>query len=286
MRRTPTFLLGMLFLLLAGGARAEAPQDQTPHWSFRKRTHPEVPRFAVASDRSWVRTPVDAFLLQRLRREGLKPCPEAERATLIRRLSFDLTGLPPTPAEIAAFVAAPAPDAYERLVDRLLASPRYGEQWGRHWLDVVRFAETEGFEYDRARPGAWRYRDYVIRRFHRGQALRPFRPGATGRRRSRRRTIGTPRSPLASTGSVPVRRNAGNPDVAFSRHEVLTEMTDALGVVFLGLTVGCARCHDHKFDAIPQADYYRLQAFLAAAQENDIVLVDAATQRRLADTDR
>jgi hypothetical protein len=236
-----------------------------------------VPRFAGAADRAWVRTGLDAFVLERLRKEGLRPAPEADRATLVRRLAFDLTGLPPTPAEVAAFVADPSPDAYERLVERLLADPHYGEQWGRHWLDVVRFAETEGFEYDRHRPGAWRYRDYVIRSFAQDK---PFDRFAT------EQLAGDEVAPDDQDCQVaagfhrlgPVRRNAGNPEVAFSRHEVLTEMTDAVGAVFLGLTVGCARCHDHKFDPIPQADYYRLQAFLAATQEHDIVLAGPDVQ--------
>ena len=133
------------------------------HWSFRKPVRPQVPCFRDPALQAWVQTPVDAFILERLVREGLEPAPEADRRTLIRRLSFDLTGLPPTPEAIDTFIHDPSPDAYEKLVDRLLASPHYGEQWGRHWLDVVRFAETEGFEYDHHRPGAWRYRDYVIR---------------------------------------------------------------------------------------------------------------------------
>jgi hypothetical protein len=224
-----------------------------------------------------VRNAVDAFILARLQREGLRPAPEADRRTLIRRLYFDLTGLPPTPEEIAAFVASNEPLAYEKLVDRLLASPHYGERWGRHWLDVVRFAETEGFEYDRHRPGAWRYRDYVIRSFNDDKPYDQF---------VREQLAGDEIAPGQPDAEVavgfyrlgPIRRNAGNAKVAFSRNEVLTEMTDSIGAVFLGLTVGCARCHDHKFDDFSQADYYRLQAFLAQTQEHDIVLADAKTK--------
>src|SRR6478672_3285746 len=118
------------------------------HWAFVPRSHPEVPTFKTAADRDWVKTPVDAFILTRLRKDGLNPSPVADRATLIRRVSFDLTGLPPAPAEVAAFVADRSPNAWEKVVDRLLASPHYGERWGQHWLDVVRFAESDGFEYD------------------------------------------------------------------------------------------------------------------------------------------
>src|SRR5262245_45848988 len=141
MRALPLHCIG-LFLLLgtAPAAAAEAPPS-ADHWALRSRGAPEVPRFTDPALRSWARTPVDAFILDRLVKAGLRPAPEADRPTLIRRLTFDLTGLPPTPAEVAAFVHDPAPDAYERLVERLLASPHHGERWGRHWLDVVRFAE-------------------------------------------------------------------------------------------------------------------------------------------------
>ena len=252
-----------------------------PHWSFRPRAaHPTVPVVTATADQAWVRTSVDAFVLERLRAQGLKPSPEADRATLIRRLSFDLTGLPPTPQEVSAFVQDSAPDAYERLVERLLASPHYGERWAQHWLDVVRFAESDGFEYDRYRPGMWRYRDYVIKslmddkpydRFVREQ-LAGDHPSLT----SQERADGEVAIGFYRLG--PVRRNAGNQNVAASRNEVLTDMTDAVGMVFLGLTVGCARCHDHKFDDFSQEDYYRLQAFMAATYEHNHVLADKKTQ--------
>jgi hypothetical protein len=270
------FRLSVLLLSLALCVPARAQADP-PHWSFRPRTRPVVPAFTDPADRAWVRTRVDAFVLDRLRAAGLRPAPEADRATLIRRLSFDLTGLPPTPAEVAAFVRDCSPDAYERLVERLLASPHYGERWAQHWLDVVRFAESDGFEYDRYRPGMWRYRDYVIASF---QQDKPFDRFVT------EQLAGDeidPENPLMQVAAGfhrlgPVRRNAGNQDVASSRNEVLTEMTDAVGLVFLGLTVGCARCHDHKFDDFTQVDYYRLQAFLAATHEHNRSLADIKTQ--------
>jgi hypothetical protein len=260
-----------LLLTAAEAARAGPGDTEKVHWSFQKRGYPTVTRLPDGAPRG--RNAVDAFILARLHQEGLRPAPEAERRTLIRRLYFDLIGLPPTPEQIAAFVHSPDPLAYEKLVDRLLASPRYGERWGRHWLDVVRFAETEGFEYDRHRAGAWRYRDYVLRSFNEDKPYDQF---------VREQLAGDEIDPRHPDGEIavgfyrlgPIRRNAGNPKVAFSRNEVLTEMTDSIGAVFLGLTVGCARCHDHKFDDFSQADYYRLQAFLAQTQEHDIVLAD------------
>ena len=251
------------------------PADPVQHWSLRQRIRPTVPVLADPVQRAWARNPVDAFILARLAREGLRPAPEADRRVLIRRATFDLTGLPPTPGEVEAFVADPAADAYERLVERLLASPAYGERWGRHWLDVVRYAETEGFEYDRHRPGAWRYRDYVVRSFNDDKPYDRFALEQLAGDELDGATLET-RTAAGFHRLGPVRRNAGNAAVAFSRNEVLTEMTDAVGTVFLGLTVGCARCHDHKFDAVSQADYYRLQAFLAATHEDDVALAEPA----------
>ena len=226
------------------------------HWAFVKRAAPAVPAFVSAADQAWAKQPVDAFILQRLQKEGLKASPQAERATLIRRVYFDLLGLPPAPAEVAAFVADQAPDAWPRLVERLLASPHYGERWGQHWLDVVRFAETDGFEYDTHRNGAWRYRDYVIRAFN---TDKPFDRFVT------EQLAGDELEPaneelLTAAGFNrlgPLRKNAGNQEVASSRNEVLTEMTNIVGSAFLGVTIGCARCHDHKFDPVRQSDYYR-----------------------------
>jgi hypothetical protein len=249
------------------------------HWSLRPRTRPAIP----AIDSAWIRNPIDAFVLEKLQKAGLKRAPEADAETLIRRITYDLTGLPPAPAEVAEFVAAwhgasaKPQAALEALVDRLLASPRYGERWGRHWLDVVRYAESEGFEYDRYRPGAWRYRDYVIKAFNSDMPFDRFLA---------EQLAGDEIAPddhdcLIAAGFHrlgPVRRNAGNKLVAFSRNEVLTEMTDAIGAAFLGLTMGCARCHDHRFDEISQKDYYRLQAFFAGTQEHDLVLADAKAQ--------
>jgi hypothetical protein len=273
-----TFLLCLALAVgafLAGHVGAVEPKAPPGrHWSLRPRSHPSVPK---ADHRS--NNPIDAFILDRLTREGLRPAPQADRRTLIRRLFFDLTGLPPSLEEVDDFVADPAKDAYTKLVDRLLASPAYGERWGRHWLDVVRFAETEGFEYDRERPGAWRYRDQVIQSLNRDKPYDRF----ITEQLAGDEIDSTNRELLVAAGFHrlgPVRRNAGNPELVFSRNEVLTERTDAIGSVFLALTVGCARCHDHKFDDFSLADYYRLQAFLAATHERDFVLAPSAEQAR------
>ncbi len=203
---------------------------------------------------------------------------ETDKRTLIRRVTFDLIGLPPTPEEIAAFVADESADAYEKVVDRLLASRHFGEKAAQQWLDVVRYAETEGFEYDRHIPGAWRYRDYVIDSFNKDKPFDRFLTEQLAGDEIE------PENRECLTASIfyrlgPVRRNAGNTDIALSRNEVLTERTDILGSAILGLTVGCARCHNHKLEPITQKDYYRLQAYLAATDEHNIVLATPDEQR-------
>ena len=303
-------LFGSLFAFIAGVVvRAEAPAvqketasqpDSQPeqeysdgerdHWSFKPRSRPVVPGFTGKADREWVRTPIDAFLLKKLKREDLRPAPQTDRRTLIRRLSFDLTGLPPIPEDIKAFLSDRSPNAYENLVVRLLSSPHYGERWGQHWLDVVRSSGTEGFEYDRMRTAAWRFRDYVIRSFNQDKPFDRFvleqlagdelaSDEASGQRIPA--VSKSDRDVLIAAGFHrlgPVRRNAGNAEVAFSRNEILTDMTDIIGAAFLGLSIGCARCHDHRFDPIRQTDYYRLQAFLAATNEHEVSLVDDKSQ--------
>jgi mono/diheme cytochrome c family protein len=242
--------------------------EQRAYWAFQPVRKPAVPK---VNHNDHVRSPIDAFLLARLEKEGLEPAPEASKLDLIRRVSYDITGLPPTPREIDEFVQDPSPDAYERLVDRTLASPRYGERWAQHWLDVVRFGESEGFEYDTPVGSLWRYRDYVIDSFN---ADKPYD------RFVREQVAGDELDPANPESLIaagfhrlgPVRRNKGNQEVASSRNEELTDRTDIIGAAFLGVTLGCARCHDHKFDPILQKDYYRLQAFMAATDANDISL--------------
>jgi hypothetical protein len=295
----------MLACWMAGQLLAQSNTESSPakydpflktHWSLQPLGTPRVPAITASAvgRADWARTPVDLFLLEKQIAAGLFPAPLADRGTVIRRLAFDLLGLPPSPEEVVEFSADDRPDAYERLVDRYLAHPCYGERQAQHWLDVVRYAETEGFEYDQHRPGAWRYRDYVIDSLN---ADKPFdlftREQIAGDELSAEHDNDSgldsgndSRQQSAALIAVgfhrlgPVRRNAGNSDVAFSRNEVLTEMTDAVGSVFLGLTVGCARCHDHKFDPIHQEDYYRLQAYLASTHEHDVSLASAEETRR------
>ena len=229
------------------------------HWAFRPHAHPEIPKFSEAADQKWATTPIDAFILARLKKEGLRPSPPADGATLVRRVCFDLVGLPATPAQVRSFVTDRSPDAWKNLVERLLANPHYGERWGQHWLDVVRFSETDGFEYDTHRPDAWRYRDYVIRAFNNDKPYNQF---------LLEQLAGDEIAPHEDEDLIaagfnrlgPLRKNAGNQEVASSRNEVLTEMTNIVGSALLGVTLGCARCHDHKFDPIPQSDYYRIKA--------------------------
>ena len=237
-----------------------------------------MPAFDASADRQWVKSPVDAFILDRLKREGLTHAAPASRATLVRRVYLDVTGLPPTPLQAAEFVNDRSPDAWPKLVDRLLASPAYGERWAQHWLDVVRFAESDGFEYDNPRSNGWEYRDYVIRSFQQDKPYTQF---------VKEQLAGDEIDPnnhemlVASTFNRlgPYRKNAGNQDQAFIRNEILTEMTNVVGSAFLGVTLGCARCHDHKFDPLRQKDYYRIQAFFATTQFHDVPLATAAEQK-------
>ena len=251
------------------------PRQARGYWAFQPVKEPAAPR--VKNER-WATNPIDRFVLAKLEERKLAPAPAASKAALIRRVYFDVTGLPPSPEEVTAFVADRAPDAYERLVDRLLASPHYGEHFARDWLDVVRYAESEGFEYDRHLPDAWRFRDYVVDSFNRDK---PFDRFVTEQLAGDELEPGNRELETAAVfhrlGTV--RRNAGNPEIAVSRNEVLTERTDIIGTALLGLTVGCARCHDHKFDPILQKDYYRLQAYLAGTQEHDILLVPEAEKK-------
>jgi hypothetical protein len=239
------------------------------HWAFQKRGNPVAPTGSS--------NPIDGFVRAKLAQEGLKPSLPADKLRLIRRVTFDLTGLPPTTQEIDAFLADKSPQAWEKLVDRLLASPRYGERAAQHWLDLVRYAESDGFEYDTHRPDAWRYRDYVIRSFNQDK---PYKQFLTEQLAGDELDPGNHELRIASGFNrlAALRKNAGNQEVASSRNEVLTEMTNIVGAAFLGVTVGCARCHDHKFDPIRQKDYYRMQAHFAAVHEYDVPLSTADEQ--------
>ena len=240
------------------------------YWAFQPRKNVNPPSFTSPADKAWTRTPVDAFILDGLKKAGLKPAAKADRVTLIRRVTYDLTGLPPTPEEVDAFVRDPSPNAWTKVVDRLLDSPHYGEQWGRHWLDVVRFAESDGYEYDTHRPDAYRYRDYVVRSINQDKPYNEFvKEQLAGDEMDVKNDEYLVASGFNRLG--PLRKNTGNQKVASSRNEVLVEMTNIVGAAFLGVTVGCARCHDHKFDPFRQSDYYRMMGFFAQTQANDLI---------------
>jgi len=226
------------------------------HWAYQPVTRPSVPEVNHASSVS----PLDAFILAKLQAKGLSPSPQADRRTLIRRLAFDLTGLPPTSDEVEAFAADQSPDAYERLVDRLLASPHYGERWGRHWLDVARYADTMGyaFERDRRYPYAYTYRDYVIDALNRDL---PYDRFLKEQLAADQLDLGGDPKPLAALGFITVGRKF------LAVHDTYDDQIDVVTRGMLGLTVACARCHDHKYDAIPTEDYYSLYGVLANCSE-------------------
>ncbi|MCS6975921.1 MAG: PSD1 and planctomycete cytochrome C domain-containing protein [Gemmatales bacterium] len=245
------------------------------HWAFLPPVRRPPP---MVQGNDWVRTPIDRFILARLEAVGLAPSPEADRVTLIRRLSLDLLGLPPTPEEVAAFVNDPAPDAYERLVDRLLASPHYGERWGRLWLDVARYADSHGYSIDAPRE-IWKYRDWVIAAFNADlpydrfvieQMAGDMLPNATLEQR-------------IATGfhrNTPINMEGGIDQEQF-RNEAIYDRVNTTGTAFLGLTLSCARCHDHKFDPISQREYFQLFAFLNNCDEPtlDIATPDLIARR-------
>ncbi len=261
-----------------------AVAQQSSWWSFKKPVRPPVP---AVTDTAWVRNPIDAFILAKLEKEGLRPSPPADRRTLIRRASFDLLGLPPDAKEVDDFVNDKSPDAYEKLVDRYLNSPRYGERWGRYWLDLVRYADTSGFETDHFFPTAWRYRDYVVDSFNKDKPYTTFVQEQiaadeiwpdnlelegtlhlpASKQENVNRRIGTS---LYTVGSFPIEFTYYGDQY---RAEWQSDAVDVTGAAFLGLTVGCARCHDHKFDPIRQRDYYSLAAFFAGSEEREIPLV-------------
>lgn len=213
----------------------------------------------AVTNAAWARNDVDRFILAALEAKGLRPSPEASRQTLIRRVTFDLIGLPPTPEEVESFVRDTSPQAWERVVDRLLASPHYGERWGRHWLDLARYADSSGFHNDLDRPHAWRYRDYVIRSFNEDKPYARF----IAEQLAGDEVPGADEETLVATGFC--RNGPSNDDNMGNNKEQyrLDELDDVIATtstVFLGLTVGCARCHDHKHDPITSADYYSLLA--------------------------
>jgi hypothetical protein len=239
-------------------------EDLRDHWSFLPLSNAAPPK---TRDADWPRHAIDRFVLARLEQNGLRPAPPADRIAWLRRVSLDLTGLPPTPRETAAFVHDTGEGAFQRVVDRLLESPRYGERWAQHWLDVVRYADTHGFEVNTERPNAWPYRDYVIRAFNEDRPYDHF---------VREQIVGDAVGQDAATGFLvtasvllPGQIGKDEPSKRLARQDALDEIVVNIGQTFLGLSIGCARCHDHKFDPISQRDYYSMQAFVAGVEYKD-----------------
>jgi Protein of unknown function (DUF1553)/Protein of unknown function (DUF1549) len=257
------------FLFIFCSASSAADPE---HWAF---VRPKSPRIPVVKDRSWAGNPIDEFILAKLEVQGLRPAPAADRATLLRRLSFDLTGLPPEPEELDHFLADSSPDAYERVVERLLASPNYGERSAQHWLDLARFAETDGFEFDQVRLDAWRYRDWVFQAFNRDLPYDAF---------VRLQLAGDEVQPGEPAAFIATGFNRCYPDMVdlndqgLRRQNALSDITETTGLVFLGLTIGCARCHDHKFDPIRQSEFYAMQAFFTPSRFRDDYLLASARE--------
>ncbi len=247
------------------------------HWAYIAPVRPALP---AVSKKEWVRNPVDRFVLARLDQESLTPSPEADKVTLLRRASLDLIGLPPTPAEVDTFLADKSKNAYEKQIDRLLNSPHYGERWGRHWLDVARYADSDGFEKDKQR-SVWFYRDYVINALNRDLPYNQFLveqlagdllPNAT-------------QDQMVATGFL---RNSmineeGGVDPEQFRMEAMFDRMDAIGKSMLGLTIGCAQCHNHKFDPLQQEEYYRMFAFLNNTHESNLSVYSPADQQKRAE---
>jgi hypothetical protein len=263
-----TLILGGL--LPAAEPGGEATLQELPltdydrqHWAYAPLVRPELP---AVKDEAWVRSPIDRFILARLEQEGLAPLPPADAQALIRRISFDLTGLPPTPEDVDRFTQSAIRDpqsAIETLVDRLLASPHYGERYAQHWLDLARFAETDGFEHDHVRPQAWKYRDWVIDALNRDLPYDEF---------LRLQIAGDVLAPADEAAAVATGFLLCGPDMPDlnlqeeRRHNVLNEMTSTVGAALLGMQLGCAQCHDHKYDPLSQADFYRLRAVFETAE--------------------
>ncbi len=259
---------------------ASAAKNPRDHWAFRPPVRPAEPK---VSDSAWTRNAIDRFVLERLEKEGLKPSPEADKATLLARLSLDLIGLPPTIAEIDAFLADSSPNAYEKAVDRLLASPHYGERWGEHWLDAARYADSDGYEKDKPRY-VWFYRDWVINALNRDLPYDQF----LVEQLAGDQLPNASQDQVVATGFL---RNSlvneeGGVDPEQFRMEAMFDRMDAIGKAMLGLTIQCAQCHNHKYDPTTQEEYYKLFAFLNNDDEPAVVVYSPDEQMRVADIRR
>ncbi|HAB15132.1 MAG TPA: DUF1549 and DUF1553 domain-containing protein [Verrucomicrobiota bacterium] len=261
----PVRLCLILALLAGAWCRASEPSAAAEHWAFRS---PQAQMVPTVKQSSWVRSPVDAFVLAKLERERVAPSAEADRPTLLRRLCLDLIGVPPTPEEVDAFMADSTPDAYAKHVEQLLASPHFGERWGRHWLDLARYADTSGYQIDRERPWAWVYRDWVIRSFNRDQPFDQF-------------TVEQLAGDLLPNATSDQRVASGFHRLTLSNHEdgvdaaefavkAKVDRVATTGLVWLGLTLGCAECHSHKYDPVSQREFYQMYAFFDGAEECEV----------------
>ncbi len=265
-------LTGVILVAWAAEGPSFTPM-QKRWWAIQPLSKPAPP---AVKDAAWAANEIDRFILAKLEAKNLKPNPEADRYTLIRRATLDLTGLPPTPEEVQDFLNDKSPQAWERVIDRLLASKHYGERWARHWMDVARYADSDGFKADDTRPHIWRYRDWVIESLN---ADKPFS------RFVKEQIAGDELYPGDVAAKVAVGFNRHFPDeynaahIRLRRQEMLNDITDATAYAFLGVTVACARCHDHKFDPILHKDYYRLQSFFANTKIDDDVNLDGPETR-------
>ena len=248
---------------VSGGANAVRSGED--HWAFKA---PQLSPVPAVRNQRWVRNPIDAFILARLEREKIQPSAEADRVTLLRRLSLDLIGLPPTPEQVKAFLTDHGKDAFERVVDGLLASPHFGERWGRHWLDLARYADSSGYQIDRPRPSAWLYRDWVIDAFNRDLPYDQF-------------TINQLAGDLLPSATLEQKTAAGFHRLTMMNHEdgvdaeefrckAKVDRVNTTGTAWLGLTVGCAECHNHKYDPISQREFFQLYAFFNNADEVEV----------------
>jgi len=251
-------------------ARAQ-PAAKSNHWAYQPMVSTAVPQ---VKQPEWVRSPMDAFVMARLEAAGLTPSPQATKSELLRRVTLDLIGLPPSPEEVSAFLADDSADAYEKVVDRLLASPHYGERWGRHWLDLARYADSGGYHDDIDRPHAWRYRDYVIRSLNEdkpyGQFISEQIAGDEAAQAEPQKMVAT-----GFCRNGPSNENNMGVDQEKYRLDQLDDVISTTSLVFLGQTIGCARCHDHKFDPITQVEYYRFLAIFDNTVKKDVA-IDAA----------
>ena len=266
-------LTGLLSLLAAEESKTFTAM-QKRWWAVQPLARVSIPS---VKQTQWARNEIDTFVLEKLEAKGLSPNPAADKATLLRRITLDLTGLPPSVEEMQSFLDDASPKAWERVVDRLLASSHYGERWARHWLDVARYADSDGFKADDTRAHVWRYRDYVIKSFNDDKPYDRF---------VKEQIAGDELYPGNNDAKIGVSFNRHFPDeynaahIKLRRQEMLNDITDAVGYAFLGVTLACARCHDHKFDPLLHKDYYRLQSFFSNVRIDDGVVLDGPEQQK------